>query len=531
MVYPGMGLTGQDHNFAPQLWIGARGLESLALLVSPLYLKRDSRDSWTFFLMGAMAVFWGWLVFAHLLPPFFIEGSGLTSAKIICEYVIIAIIAMSGLLIYRRRKELPDGFSSLLLLMIFLNIITEFCFTLYFNMYDLSNMLGHIIKVISYGIMLRIVLIAMINKPFRIMSHNAYSYDHIPLPVMILDSQGIIRSCNKQAHSTCPDSIERDIFQAWQLDDHKNKANNSLHTALTAGRDFTGDFAAQNGTAWFNLLLHPITHDDRCIDGFICVLTDITWRRQAERSLIAAKKQADDISLRLRQKNNDLEKFAEILSHHLKEPIRIQLSYAARLERSIKDLPLSPEVHQALTHILNGANRLHMLMRDVQIYLALSESPAATRPCDVNKALDASIEHMMPLINQTHAIINRSEFPQVMISQASLIDVFNALLDNSLTYCRDGIPPMIQISAETKDQNVQITVEDNGIGIPPQHHERVFNVFERLNPENSKPGTGIGLALVHKIIESAQGRVWIEKTPNPGTRITFTLPLSPAANT
>jgi len=112
----------------------------------------------------------------------------------------------------------------------------------------------------------------------------------------------------------------------------------------------------------------------------------------------------------------------------------------------------------------------------------------------------------------------------VLIDSHRLGDVFYALISNSLDYRQPGLSPRIAITCALHPNAAEFSVTDNGIGIPPQYHSRVFRVFERLNPHQGSDGTGIGLAIVRSIVESVQGRIWITTPEEGGTRITFTLP-------
>jgi signal transduction histidine kinase len=114
--------------------------------------------------------------------------------------------------------------------------------------------------------------------------------------------------------------------------------------------------------------------------------------------------------------------------------------------------------------------------------------------------------------------------PVAMADCDRLVDVFTVLIDNSLTFSNPSRAAVIKIGCRANAEALEIQVEDNGIGIPEDMRERVFGIFERLHPENEASGTGIGLAVVRKIVDSAGGKVWIDGVPVGGTRVCITIP-------
>lgn len=527
MVYPGMGLAANNFNPPPQLWIGARALEAIALLLAPLFFKARLRETLSFWLMGGASLAWGGLVFAGWLPEFFIPGTGLTGIKVICEYAIIATLLVAGYRLYRQRSQLPEGIAGLIFGMVLLTIGTELCFTLYFSMYDILNLLGHVLKVLSYGLMLQVVLVTMIDQPFRVMSRNAYSFDAIPLPVLVLDRQGVVRACNENARRARPaGGVGQTLHGAWHASG--DTADCPICAAIAAGRSFVGDIGMAD--RWINVVLRPVSLDDGLAEGFVCVLNDLTERREAELALAKAKTQAETVGTELAQKNKDLERFTQILAHHLQEPARLQGAFAARLQKLLEADQMTPDVAGAVAHIIRGAERLRLLLRDVQRYLALSQTPWSPQSCDTGKALAAALSRLQTKIADTGADIRHGELPPVLLDPDRLTDVFAALIDNGLSYARAGQAPVILVEAEPRGREVVLAIEDNGIGIPEEYQERVFNVFERLDPGCSPLGTGTGLAVVRKIVELANGKVWIETAGSGGTRVVLTLPSGEGGN-
>ena len=226
---------------------------------------------------------------------------------------------------------------------------------------------------------------------------------------------------------------------------------------------------------------------------------------------------------RMAQMNQDLEQFTQVLAHHLQEPARLQHAFSQRLAKLLPP-PLSPDVGQALQFVMDAALRQRALLRDVQLYLSLGKLPPPSRPCRADAALDLALGRLGSQIAAAAATIERGPLPEVMIDPGRLTDLFAILLDNAITYRRPDVPPLIRVEGDSVGGMALLSVSDNGIGIAEEFRTRVFRVFERLDPRPGQLGTGIGLALAKKIVESVHGRIWIEDSAGTGIRICFTIP-------
>lgn len=220
---------------------------------------------------------------------------------------------------------------------------------------------------------------------------------------------------------------------------------------------------------------------------------------------------------------DDLDRLMDILAHHLQEPVRRQVTYAQRLLRSLPE-PVSESTKASLTEIVNGALQLRAMLRDVLLYLGARHRSPPGAHCSAAAAFDAALRKVGCDVVRFDAEVVRGELPAAAIAHHSLTDVFRALLDNALEYRRTDRRLRIQVQAWVKDGEIVFSVTDNGIGIPAQFRGRLFRVFERLHADGGRSGTGIGLALVKKVLEAANGRIWIEDGEDGGTRICFTVP-------
>ncbi len=228
---------------------------------------------------------------------------------------------------------------------------------------------------------------------------------------------------------------------------------------------------------------------------------------------------------RLALTNADLLQFANISAHHLQEPARRLVSFVQRLQHELtKTMVLNEDTTLTLRFIEQSALRQRALVRDIQLYLAATQPRAAIELVSVSEIVTKVLEHNASLIRETGAHIDYVALPRVMFDRPRLYDIFNILLDNALRYHALNHVPKIRIYGEHKGNRICYYIEDNGIGIPKQYRERVFLVFERLQVNDNQESTGIGLAIVRRIVESCGGSVSLKGTNGGGTTVVFDLP-------
>jgi light-regulated signal transduction histidine kinase (bacteriophytochrome) len=139
-------------------------------------------------------------------------------------------------------------------------------------------------------------------------------------------------------------------------------------------------------------------------------------------------------------------------------------------------------------------------------------------------ALDAALGNLAAAIQETNADIIATDLPAVRMRQSHLQQLFQNLLENALKYRRETCAPRVCVASERSGEFWLFTVGDNGIGIPPEHKEKIFGIFQRLHTKGQYPGTGMGLAICQRIVERYRGRIWVESEPGQGSKFLFTVP-------
>lgn len=294
MTYSGMGLlAGNDPNPPTQLWLLARMLEAATLALAPRYLDERNAPARSFVVMGAVSAAGTAAVFAGIFPDAFIAGSGLTRFKIATEYAIIAVLLASAWHLRTRRERIDDSLYAILMAVIALTVVSEFAFTLYVSVYGLSNLVGHIAKLWAFWLLLSAISRWMLAQPFRLLSCNATSFDAVPVPVLVLDRDGVIQSCNENARQRRQDGgVGRTLHEAW----HSSYAVDECRVcaALVVGRALATDLYDPERDEWASVQLQPVFGGET-ITGFIAVHVDITERKKAAQALQAKNREIQDL--------------------------------------------------------------------------------------------------------------------------------------------------------------------------------------------------------------------------------------------
>lgn len=248
---------------------------------------------------------------------------------------------------------------------------------------------------------------------------------------------------------------------------------------------------------------------------------------QATRADMAvALKKIKERERQLQAANATLEKFTHIAAHHLQEPARRIVSFVQRLKKQLDEDSLNEEAKLSLDFIAQSALRQRALVQDIQLYLTAAKPREPVQLEDANSVVQQLQKHFLPKLNRLKTSIVAENLPSAFLDRPRLLDLFSLLIDNALCHGQPATPELaaqIVITGERTGNSSRYTITDNGVGIPTEYHARVFEIFERLGG-NEAAGSGIGLAIARRIVESRHGRIWIENPTHPGTAVVFELP-------
>ncbi|MFC4019665.1 ATP-binding protein [Micromonospora sp. GCM10011542] len=234
------------------------------------------------------------------------------------------------------------------------------------------------------------------------------------------------------------------------------------------------------------------------------------------------QKQAEELT----RSNRDLEQFAYVASHDLQEPLRKVASFCQLLQRRYAG-QLDERADQYIAFAVDGAQRMQRLINDLLAFSRIGRLTTGFVEVDLNKVMGDVAGQTEAARQYADAELTWTELPVIRGEEPLLTNLLANLVSNSIKFRRPDVPPKVHISARLVGDEWEISCQDNGIGIEPEFADKIFVIFQRLHSKDAYPGTGIGLAIVKKIVEYHGGQVWVDTDVPEGTAIRFTLPALP----
>ncbi|MBZ2164599.1 PAS domain S-box protein [Methanobacterium spitsbergense] len=236
-----------------------------------------------------------------------------------------------------------------------------------------------------------------------------------------------------------------------------------------------------------------------------------------------AEKVLKESLIEVERSNAELEQFAYITSHDLREPLRMITSFLQLLERRYGD-QLDQDANEFIGFAVDGAKRLDAMINDILIYSRVSNKERNLTTVDNNEVIQEVYVNLAASIEDTNAEITYDSLPSIITDKQLMIQLFQNLISNAIKY-RSEETPKIHISATKEKNQYLFTIKDNGIGISPEHLEKIFTIFQRLHTRDEYEGTGIGLAIAQKIVHQQGGYIWAESKLGKGSTFYFTIPI------
>jgi PAS domain S-box-containing protein len=260
------------------------------------------------------------------------------------------------------------------------------------------------------------------------------------------------------------------------------------------------------------IMLSPLDSDDGVL--VTAAIRDISVRQAAEADLLE-KVEA------LNRSNVELEQFAYAASHDLQEPLRMISSYTQLLSRRYKG-QLDADADDFIAFAVDGAARMERLIQDLLAYSRVGTEGRDLQPTSSHGALRQALINLRRAVEDSGAVVSSADLPEVMADETQLVQLFQNLVGNGIKY-RGPDVPRVTVSAVRHGGRWTIDVVDNGLGIDPQFHERIFGMFQRLHRREEFAGTGIGLAIAKKIVDRHGGTITVLSELGHGSTFRFSL--------
>lgn len=267
--------------------------------------------------------------------------------------------------------------------------------------------------------------------------------------------------------------------------------------------DVTTRTEKQDGLA-FRMVLRPLVHEDSCVRIWSGVLLDST--------LLAVSRTVTSDSGTKPESNIPV---AQVLSHDLQQPLQNVVRQASWLIEK-HGQAMSSDALATAQHVYASSLRMQEMVDGALDLFRVGQNPQQFAPVDLNLVVRQALENLTMAIEASAATVEAASLPTVQGNRAQLVQVFQNLIANAIKFCRDRLP-RIRISSVRTSKGWQIRLVDNGIGIRPEDTRRIFELYQRLHTDEEFPGTGVGLALCKRIIESHGGKISVESLPGKGS--------------
>lgn len=347
-----------------------------------------------------------------------------------------------------------------------------------------------------------------------------YALDEAAI-VAITDIKGTITYVNKKFCEISKYSSEELIGQNHRIINsgyHPKEFFQQMYRTIGKGNVWRGQIRnkAKDGTLyWVDTTIVPLKDRAGKPTKYLAIRFDISEQKKTEEIL-------NQTLTKLENSNKELEQFAYIASHDLREPLRMVTSYAQLIARRYRE-KLDDEAEVFIKYLVDGTNRMQMLIDGLLLYSRTTSKKNTLKKTDLNVVLQEVLDDLKISIEEKHAEIKQGALPEIFADPIQIRQLFQNLISNAIKYNKSQTP-IVEISSQESLTEWCFSVRDNGIGIEQDQFDRIFKIFQRLHRQEEYPGTGIGLAVCKKIIERHEGRIWIESYPGKGSVFYFTIP-------
>lgn len=340
-------------------------------------------------------------------------------------------------------------------------------------------------------------------------------------PILIRDLDGILVDMNEAAEITYGWTREELLGKSFKttVPPQRHERAEELQQRCKRGEKIR-NVEAVRLNKWGEMVpvllsLSLLTDDNGKPVGIASISQNLTELKRTEQML-------RERTLALEESNRDLEQFAYIAAHDLREPLLAVAAYVKILQRRYKGEP-DADAAKFMALAVEATDRMDRLIRGLLEFARLGSDPLEAVATNCNEVLHRALSNLHTVVEKSGAQLAVGPLPTVTANGDQLVQLFQNLISNAIKFAGNE-RPSIEIGAVGGDSEYRFWIRDNGIGIVPEETEKIFRIFHRVPSASGRPGSGIGLANCKKIVESHGGRIWVESQPGSGSTFFFTIP-------
>jgi PAS domain S-box-containing protein len=540
LAFTGMGIfPGYGSDLATQLWISARYLQSLSLLAAPLFFRRKLNHPWAIAgYLIVLALILTSIFYWQNFPVCYVEGAGLTVFKKISEYIICLILLGSLVFLHHNRNELDRAVLRQLEIAIFLTVAAELALTLYIDPYGIFNLLGHLLKILSFFVFYLALVDNGLRTPYKLLSQNLRLAEeryrtiteNMQGGVMLFEQDKGVYA-NKRASEMMGYSVEELLNMNstnFPVSDEKGNLLQIIREKTLSGAisaDMNCWLAHKSGERRYVHARYSRISAENQPPRFLIILNDITELKMAELKLQELYKNEHESRQKLENEIKKRIEYTHALVHELRTPLTPVLTSSEMLTEIITEgIPA-----RLANNIYRGAVDLNQRIEEL---LELARIEVGTfklsfQPVNLLTLVGETVNNLTPVATknqQTLSSVLPESLPVIKADSDRLRQVLMNLINNALKHSPAGT--RIQVSARQDDKHLVVEVADNGRGISEELQKRIFEPYFRVEKDRaSLSGLGLGLPIAKKIIELHNGQIWVKSRPGAGSTFGFSVPV------
>jgi PAS domain S-box-containing protein len=347
--------------------------------------------------------------------------------------------------------------------------------------------------------------------------------------ILLIDKNRIIIAINRVEYRyTKEEVIGKSLFD-FQMPESVEVLKKAIDSVFKNKTPFMyeNEFMNNGKKLYFSSSISPIFSGDGEVDNVVFITRDISAQKKSEIEIrdmnTILELKVNERTEELKKTNNELEQFAFVASHDLREPLRTISNFVGLFQKQYKG-KLDKNADEYLRFISDSTGRMETLITDLLDYSRIGKTDLDKTKLDCNILLKEVLNDLSKSINESNAEIHSEQLPMLMGYPTEIKSVFQNLLSNAIKFQKKDAHPIVHITVKDNASEWLFGVKDNGIGIDKTYFNKLFVLFQRLHSKEEYPGTGIGLVQCKKIIELQGGKIWVESELGKGSIFYFTIP-------